>query len=157
MKNAIEKRNKSFKLWICDNDTYSKKKHEVQRNVVTKLMKQAKREANFQKSGENPSSKVVFRTLKNHSRVGEQTSMILDPSSLNQYFTSIGKLLSSKEPPHEQTFKSEKSEMSIVLCETDPLEVAKTIRSMKNKKLTSRWISNEILKCCTPITDKYQL
>ena len=101
-------------------------------------MKQAEREANLQKLGENQCSKILYRTLESHKREGEQKSIFPDPSTLTQLFTSTGKL-SSKVPPPEQTFKTEKSECSIVLCETDHLEVAKQNDPLKTKMLRSRW------------------
>ena len=73
MKNAIIKRNKLFKLWISDNNTHNREQYNMQRNIVTKLIKQAKREANFQKLGENPSSKILYRTLKCHKEQVKKT------------------------------------------------------------------------------------
>ena len=156
VKNAIIKRNKLFKLWISDNNTHNREQYNMQRNIVTKLIKQAKREANFQKLGENPSSKILYRTLKCHTRTGEENSIVPDPDILNKFFTNVGQFLAANVPPTKRTFRTERSSKSMVICGTDDLEKAKIIKLMKNKKSSGHdGISNEILKCCSPIIEKY--
>ena len=127
-----------------------------QKNFVTKLIKQAKHEANFQKLAENPIFKILYRILKCQKRTGEENSKVPDPVILNQFLIKVWKFLSAKVRPTERTFRRESSAKSMVVSETDDFEVGKIIKLMKNKKSSVHdGISNEILKCCTPIIEKY--
>ena len=106
--------------------------------------------------GANPSSKTIYRTLKSLKVSQQPTQTVPDANSLNEYFTSIGPLLSSKHHQTNAKMKYNCIEKSMVLQKTDNLEVMKVIKELKNKKSSgSDDISNEIIKCCSPVVENF--
>ena len=86
LKNEITRRNKFFQRWMeCpteENRTIFKK----QRNMVTTMIKNAKRQSNFDKLGENPSAKTIYRNLKSHRRCNKSAVKLPDLGKINQFF-----------------------------------------------------------------------
>ena len=50
------------------------------------MTREAKREANFKKLGENPSSKTIYRTLKTHNN----PAVSLAADEPNSFFSTVG-------------------------------------------------------------------
>ena len=73
---------------------------------------------------------------------------------MNQYFLSIGLLLSSKIAMQHNDIKKDRVVNSMVLIITNKTELTKMIKLMRNKKsLRHDGISNKILKYCSPVID----
>ena len=71
---------------------------------------------------------------------------------MNEFFVSIGPMLSSKLPVVDININITRVPKTMFLQPTDQWEVAKILKNMKNKKSYGLdGISNEILKCCSPI------
>ena len=130
--------------------------------MVITLIKNAKRQSNFDRLGENPSAKTIYRNLKSHRRCNQPAVKLPDLEKTTQFFTSIGSKLASSLPPAHHKYEIDKLQNSIVLNYTNELEVSKIVGSLKNNS----WefgssghdgISNEILKCCSPIIEKHLL
>ena len=156
VKNAMNKRDKMFQKWVCNPSEENHELYKKQRNNVTAIIRKAKRAHNFEKLGKNPSSKTIYRTLKSHKKENPNDSDYPDLDALNKHFTSIGPLLSSKLPLKNYINNITTNENSMVIFNTDRLEVMKVISKLKNKKSYGHdGISNEILKCCSPIIEPY--
>lgn len=156
VKNAITKRNKLFQLWVQSPTQNNKNIYKRQRNVVTSLIRNAKRECNYKKLGENPSSKTIYSTLKYQLAKDEHKNVIPDIEELNEYFTTIGQVLSSQVPGYDSSVTVPNFEKTMVLNYSDENEVAQIIKELKNKKSTGHdGLSNEMLKQCSPVIEKY--
>ena len=74
----------------------------------------------------------------------------------NQFITSIGSKLASSLPPAHHKYEIDKVQNCMILNYTNELEFSKIVGSLKNKKSSGNdGISNEILKCSSPIIEKY--
>ena len=74
--------------------------------------------------------------------------------ALNEYFTQIGPALSANLPNLVYVSTIARITKTMVLNNTTTEEITKIFRSLKNKKITGYdGISNEILKCCSPIIE----
>ena len=156
LKKEITRRNKFFQKWIKCPTEENRIFYKKQRNMVTTLKKNAKRQSNFDRLGENPSAKTIYRNLKSHRRCNQPAVKLPDLEKINQFFTSIGSKLASSPPPAHHKYEIDKLQNSMVLNYTNELEVSKVVGSLKNKKSRCHdGISNEILKCCSPIIEKY--
>ena len=113
------------------------------------------RDDKFRKLGSNPTAKTIYRILKTHENViGFQDYPELN--SLNKHFATIGSRLSSKLPMKNLTLNMPANKNSMVIFPTDELEIGKIISNLKNKKRHGHdGISNEVLKCCSPIVEPY--
>ena len=126
--------------------------------MVTSLIRNAKRDCNFKKLGPNPSSRTIYKNLKNHLSKNEKQHEVPDIEKLNEYFATIGSVLSKKVPLHHEPPKVSNNVKTMVLSYTDEKEVSKILQTLKNKKGYGHdGISNEMLKCCSPIVEKYIL
>ena len=96
IRNAITKRDKLFHQWVQSPNEINRDLYKRQRNIVTSLIRNAKRDCNYKKLGNNPSSKTIYRTLKYQLAKDEPKNNIPDIKKLNEYFTSIGEILSKK-------------------------------------------------------------
>ena len=151
IKNAITKRDQLFRNWTNSPSDINKEKYKKQRNVVTSLIRNAKRDSNIKKLGPNPSSRTIYRNLKNHLSKNQKQPGIPDIEKLNEYFATIGSVLSAEVPLHDQIVKIPNNEKSMVLSQTDEKEVSRVIQNLKNKKSFGHdSVSNEMLKCCSP-------
>ena len=154
LKNAINKRDKLFQKWVSTPTDENHRSYKKLRNNVTAINRKAKRDDNFKKLGSNPTAKPIYRTLKTHKNevVGFQEYPELN--SLNKHSATIGSRLSSKLPMKNLTLNMPANKNSMVIFPTDELEIGKIISNLKNKKSHGRdGISNEILKCCSPIVE----
>ena len=155
LKNEIIKRNKLFQNWLKCPTEKNRIIYKIQRNIVTKLIKNAKRQSNY-KLGENPSAKMIYRNMKSYGRHDQPAVNLPEPEKINHFFTAIGPKLASSIPPAQHKYNVDKIVKSIVLNYTNELEVSKIIASSKNKKSSGHdGISNEFLKRCSPIIEKY--
>ena len=93
IRNAITKRDKLFHQWVQSPNEINRDLYKRQRNIVTSLIRNAKRDCNYKKLGNNPSSKTIYRTLKYQLAKDEPKNNIPDIKKLNEYFTSIGEIL----------------------------------------------------------------
>ena len=156
IKRAITKRDKLFQKWINDPNETNRSAYRKQRNEVTQKIRAAKRDANLKRLGHQPTPKTIYNTLKQQKR--QERSIPQTPSSeiLNNYFTSIGPALSSEIPIQKRKCKIERIKRTMVLSHTNEDEVSKVLRKLKNKKSAGHdGISNEILKCCSPIVEPF--
>ena len=155
LKNEITERNKLFKNWVkCPIEQKSIYKN--QRTIVTKLIKNAKRQSNYDELEENPSAKMIYRNMKSYRRHDQPAVNLPKLEKINQFFTATGPKLASSIPSAQHKYDVDKIENSMVLNYTNELEVSKIIASLKNKKSSGNdGIGNEILKRCSPIIEKY--
>ena len=142
-----------FQKWIAEPTIENQTRYKQIRNKVTNLIRNGKRDDNFKKLGKNPSPKIIYRTLKTCKRK-DNTIDLPNLDDLNDYFVSIGPKLSAKFNSEKSSCNIRNNEKTMVLHQTNESEVTKILRKMKNKKSTGHdGISNEILKCCSPIIE----
>ena len=152
LKNAISKRDELFQNWVKNPSDQTREKNRKFRNKVTSMIREAKREANFKRLGENPSSKTIYRTLKTHNN----PAVSLAADELNSFFSTVGEKIAGDIQRDSYQSSIRKIEKTMVLKQTDEVEIGKILNNLKNKKSTGHdGISNEILKCCSPIIEKY--
>ena len=101
-KNAITRRNTLFQKWINNPSTENREKYKTIRNKVSVLIRDAKKEVNYRKIGKDPSAKCIYRTLKAIKCNQESSPPVIDPDIMNDFFVSIGPMLSSKLPVVDQ-------------------------------------------------------
>ena len=86
----------------------------------------------------------------------QHCTVLPDLDHLNNYFVSVGQILSSKLPTIENNAKIANNKETMFVYPTDEFEVAKILKNMKNKKSTGEdGISNEMLKCCSPMIEPH--
>ena len=118
------------------------------------LIREAKKEVNYRKIGRNPSAKCIYRTLKAIKCNQESSPLVIDPDIMNDLFVSIGPMLSSKLPVVDPNINLTRVSKTMFLQPTDQWEVAKFLKQMKNKKNCGLdGVSDEILKCCSPVIE----
>ena len=154
IKNAILELNKKLQKWIDNPSDENRSAYKLARNRVLSKIRKAKRDPNFEKLGDNPSTRTIFRTLKGHVGEGQPKSVSLAPELLNEYFTSIGCI------PSSEIIESDKKKqntyfMKIFVLEPIAIdEVSTIIKSIKKKKSTDYdGNSNESLKCCSRVIE----
>ena len=87
-----------FDKWINNPSTENQEKYKTIRNKVSALIREAKKEVNYRKTGEDPSANFIYRTLKAIKCNQESSPLVIDPDIMNDFFVSIGPKLSSKLP-----------------------------------------------------------
>ena len=153
IKNAIT-RNTLFEKWINNPSTENQEKYKTIRSKVSALIREAKKAVNYRKIGKDPSAKCIYRTLKAIKSNQESSPPVIDPDIMNDFFVSIGPKLSSKLPVVESNINITRVSKTMFLQPTDHWEVAKILKQMKNKKSYGLdGISNEILKCSSPVIE----
>ena len=156
IKNAIGKRDRLFKQWIENPTEENRLVYKKSRNNVTRLIRQEQREDNFRKLGKNPTPKQIYKTLKTKKSENEDLKQLPELEKLNDFFASVGPSLANNIKSSHCVWKIEKVLSSMVLHPTNEHEISKILRQMKNKKSTGYdGISNEILKCCSPVVEHY--
>ena len=86
----------------------------------------------------------------------EPKNNIPDIKKRNEYFTSNGEILSKKVPEYDSPVNVPNFEKTMVLAYCDKNEVAQIINALKNKKSVGHdGLSNEMLKHCSPVIEKY--
>ena len=89
IKIAIVKRINLFEKWIHNPAKTNRERYKNERNNVTNLIRKEKRNENFQKLGENPTPKQIYKTLKTKKNQAQNTNLP-DVEILNNYFLSVG-------------------------------------------------------------------
>ena len=155
IKKAITKRNKLFQTWV---EKPSKSNHDYKsfRNKVCSMIREAKKQNNIRKLGINPTARAVYRVLKTQKNNDQQPNELPDLKKLNEFFVTIGTTLSSRLPQTAYFSGSFNCEKTLLMEPTGEFEVASVIKALKNKKSCGKdGISNEILKCCSPIIERH--
>ena len=98
IKNAIRRRNTWLEKWIINPSTENQEKYKTIRDKVTALIGEARKKVNYRKFEKDPSAKCNNRTLKAIKRNQESSPPVIDPDIMNEFFFSIGPMLSSKLP-----------------------------------------------------------
>ena len=115
-----------------------------------------KKEYNYKLLGENPSANWIYKTLECKKSANQPTNKMPGVEAMNEFFTQVGPALSSKLPNLVYVSTIPRITKTMVLNNTTTKEITKIIRNLKNKKSTAYdGISNEILKCCSPIIEPY--
>ena len=154
IKNRITRRNTLFEKWKNIPSTENQEKDKTISNKVSALIKEAKKEVNCRKIGNDPSAKCIYRTLKAIKCNQESSPPVIEPDIMNDFFVSIGPMLSSKLPVVDPNINITRVSKTMFLQPTDQWEVAEILKQMKNKKSYGLdGISNEILKCCLPVIE----
>ena len=154
IKNLITKRNALFQKWILSPTEENHIAYKTIRNKVTKLINTEKRQANYDALGQNPSPKKIYATLKSKTRQSGMDQFAPDADAINEYFANIGSVLAADIKPIDNNIKSNRVRDTMVITPTDTQEVAKILKHLKNKKSSGHdGISNEILKCCSPVVE----
>ena len=79
-----------------------------------------------------------------------------DLDHLKNYFVSVGQSLSSKLPIIENIAKIANDKGTMFVYPTDEFEFSKLLQNMINKKSNGEdGISNDMLKCCSPIKEPH--
>ena len=116
------------------------------------MIREAKKEVNCRKIGKDSSAKCIYSTLKAIKCNQESSPPVMDPDILNDFFVSIGPMLSSKLPVVDPKVNITRVSKTVFLQPTDQGEFAKTLKQMKNKKSYGLdRIRNEILKIFLPV------
>ena len=138
-------------------NNYNRKRYDKQRNRVTKVIRNAKRDHNEKDSSENPNAITLFGILKSaHKRNETQPANLPNAHVLNETFTEIGPSLSAKIKSQHLSDEEERNINSLVISLTDGKEISKILTKMKSKSSTGNdEISNKLLKLCSPIIDPY--
>ena len=74
--------------------------------------------------------------------------------AINDYFAKIGSILAAEIKPIDNKIKINRVKDIMVTTPTNSQEVARILKHFKNKKGSGHdGISNEILKCCSPVIE----
>ena len=156
VKNLINQRDKAFEKWIKEPSVMNRNQLKSLRNKVTDEIRKAKKDFSYKLLGENPSASRIYKTLKYQKSATQPTNKIPGVEALNDYFTQIGPTLSSKLPNLVYLSTIPRVTKTMVFNNTTAEEITKILHNLKNKKSTGYdGISNEILKCCSPIIEPY--
>ena len=121
---------------------------------MSALIREAKEEVNYRKNGNVRSAKCIYRTLKAIKCNQKSSPSVIDPDNMNDLLVSISPMLSSKLPVVDTNIRITRVSKTMFLQHSDQWEVAKVLKQMKNKKSYGLdGISNEILKCCSPVIE----
>ena len=153
IKNLITKRDALFQKWILSPTEENHKAYKTIRNKVTQIIRTGKKQANYDALGKNPSPKKIYATLKSKKRQSE-SKFAPDADAINEYFAKIGSVLAAEIKPIDNKIKIDRVKDSMVTNPTNSQEVTKILKHLKNKKSSGHdGISNEILKCCSPVIE----
>ena len=112
-----------------------------------------KKEASFKKLGPISKFKTILPDIKIKKtyQMQQNCTVLPDLEHLNNYFVSVGQILSSKLPKIENNTKIANNKKTMFVYPTDEFEVSKILKNVKSKKNTGEdGISNEMVKCCSP-------
>ena len=156
IKNAITKRDKLFETWVEKPTKSNHDDYKSFRNKVCSMIREAKKQDNFRKLGVNPTARAIYRTLKTQKNNDQQPNELPDLEKLNEFFVTIGSSLSSRLPQSAYLSGSFNCDKTLFIEPTGEFEVASVIKALKNKKSSGMdGISNETLKCCSPIIERH--
>ena len=101
----------------------------------------------------NTKSRNIYSSVKAFKKKPNDPNLP-DPENLNKYLATIGPLIFQKVAMQHKDKKMDNVKNSMVLLNRNETEVTKTIKIMKNQKISGHdGIGNEILKCCSPVCD----
>ena len=154
IKNLITKRDALFQKWILSPTEENHIAYKTIRNKVTHIIRTEKKQANFDALGQNPSPKKIYATLKSKKRQSEMSKFAPDADAINEYFAQIGSVLAAEIKPIDNKIKINRVKDTMVTTPTNLQEIARILKHLKNKKSSGHdGISNEILKCCSPVIE----
>ena len=80
-----------------------------------------------------------------------------DADAINEYFAKIGSFLAAEIEPIDNKIKINTVKDTMVTTPTNSQEVARRLKHLKKKQKSSGHdeISNEILKCCSPVKNPF--
>ena len=156
IKNFITKRDALFLKWILSQTEENHIAYKTIRTKVTQKIRTEKKQANFDALDQNPSSKKMYATLKSKKRQSEMSKVATDAEAINEYFANIGSVLAAEIKPSGNKNKINRVKETMVTTPTNTQEVAKILKHLENKKSCGHdGISNEILKCCSPVIEPF--
>ena len=149
----MRRRDKLFQRMICNPTEESKGKSRKIRNEVTQSIRCAERDFNYEKLEKNPSLKKLYQVLKNEKLNYQPSLKTPNAETVNQCFSNIGEKLAKNRNKMEPR-KIERIQPIMVLAYTTDHEIKELSENVKRKQSTGHdEISNEILKCCSPIIE----
>ena len=117
---------------------FNRERYVKQRNRVTKVIRNAKRDHNEKVLGENHDAKTLFGTLKSAQKRNEnQLANLSSAQVLNKLFTEIGPSLSAKIKSQNFLDKMKRNINSMDISPTDAKETNKVKTKMKSKSMLS--------------------
>ena len=129
-----------FERWRNNPSTENQEKYKTIRNKVSALIREAKKEVNCRKTGEDLSANFIYRTLKAIKCNQESNPLVIDPDIMNDFFVSIGPKLSSKLPVVDPNINITRVSETMFLQTTDQWEIAKILKqNEKQEKLLLGW------------------
>ena len=98
----------------------------------------------------------MYRTLKCQTRSNQSRDLKIDIDELNKFSTFIGPELSRQVPEPHHAIDPPCFDKTMNFNYTSPEELALIIKKKKNRKSSGcDGISNEILKCCSPVVEEH--
>ena len=135
-----------------DENHYLKKK---QQNIVTVILR-CQKICQLGKLWQQSNAKTVYRTLKSHKKDVVRFQAYPELDCLNKHFATSESRLPSNLPMKNLTFNMSAKEYYMVIFPKDELEIGKIISNLKHTKSHGHdGISNEILRCCSPLVEPY--
>ena len=120
------------------------------------MFREAEKQDNFRKLGVNPTSRASYRSLKTQKNHDQQSNELPDLEKLNEFFVNDGSTLSSRLPQTAHSSGSFNCDKTLFMGPNREFEVASVIKALENEKSCGLdGISNEILKCCSPIIERH--
>ena len=135
-----------------DENHHLKKK---QQNIVTVILR-CQKICQLGKLWQQSNAKTVYRTLKSHKNDVVRFQAYPELDCLNKHFATSESRLPSNLPMKNLTFNMSAKEYYMVIFPKDELEIGKIISKLKHIKSHGHdGISNEILRCCSPLVEPY--
>ena len=117
-----------FEKWIKNPFTKNQEKYKTIRNKVSALTRETKKEKNYRKNGKDTSAKCIYRTLKAIKCNQESSPPVIDPNIMNEFFVSIGPMLSSKLHVVDTNINITTVSKTMFLQSTNQWEIAKILK-----------------------------
>ena len=103
VKIVVTKSTHLFHTWVTNPTNSNRDAYRKHRNSVTSMIRNAEREAIFEKLATNPCTWTIHRTLKNQTRNSQPCEMKVDINKSNEFFTSTGPKSPSRYRNHKMT------------------------------------------------------
>ena len=153
-KKSYHKTDALFQKWIFSPSEENHIAYKTIRNKVTHIIRTEQKQANFDALGQNPSPEKIYATLKSKQRQSEMSKFAPDADAVNEYFAQIGSVLAAEIKPIDNKIKNNRVKDTMVTTPTNSQEIARILKHLKTKKSSGHdGISNEILKCCSPVIE----
>ena len=170
IKRAIRQKNSLFQVQLKYNTKYNVERYKKYRNLLNKIIKNTQRDyyKNLIKQHNNNCT-GLWKTLGNIicnrkretkiNKLNVNNKILNDPiqiaNTMNNYFTNIGPDLAKKfencTDKRYMKFMGESNKQSMYMFKTNPNEIFKLIKNLKNKKSSGfDEISAKFLKLCAP-------